>query len=73
MGLGTRLDLGVGLGQDLVEGDEDGEDEADEEGEPTSSDVIKYTRPLISVHLRNSETTCDSDAANFFSWFGRKF
>ena len=58
------LDGGVG-----EEEDEDGVDEEEEEPElePTSSGVIKCTRPLMSVHLRSSQTTCDSDEANFFS------
>lgn len=71
IGLGTLLLLaGAGLGG-VEEDEEDGVGE--EEWEPTSSDVIKCTRPLMSVHLRSSQTTCDKDEANFFSWLGRKF
>lgn len=55
----------------MEEDEEDGVGE--EELEPTSSDVIKCTRPLMSVHLRSSQTTCDNEEANFFSWLGRKF
>lgn len=53
--------------------DEDEEEESsdvvgeDELMERTSSDVMKCTSPLTSVHLRSSLCTCDSDEANFFS------
>ena len=66
--------LDGGVGEEEDEDGLDGEEEEEEpELEPTSSGVIKCTRPLMSVHLRSSQTTCESDEANFFSWFGRKF
>lgn len=58
------LEAGAGLGG-VEEDEEDGLGE--EELEPTSSGVIKCTRPLMSVHLRSSQTTCDSDDDSFFS------
>lgn len=71
IGFGTLILVGgAGLEWDEEE-EEDGVGE--EECEPTSSDVIKWTSPLMSVHLRSSQTTCESEDANFFSWFGRKF
>ena len=56
MGLGTLLFV-AGAGLDVAEEEEeDGLGDA-EELEPTSSGVMKCTKPLMSVHLRNSQTT----------------
>lgn len=56
-----------GLVSDEEEQEESSDVGGDEELERTSSDVMKWTRPLTSVHLRSSLCTCDSDEANFFS------
>lgn len=58
IGFGTLLlDAGAGAGLGgHEEDDEDGVGEL-EEWEPTSSDVVKWTNPLMSVHLRSSLTT----------------